>query len=47
MYSKTTGHLSPNERAGGYPSRWLAAPLNKRSVGFCMHVEKAGNAGFA
>ncbi|MGJ9418721.1 transposase [Massilia sp. CMS3.1] len=31
----------------GYPSRWLVAVLNARGVGFCMRVEKAGNAGFA
>jgi hypothetical protein len=31
----------------GYPSRWLVAVLNARRIGFCMRVEKAGNAGFA
>ena len=31
----------------GYPSRWLVAALNARGIGFCMRVEKAGNAGFA
>jgi hypothetical protein len=31
----------------GYPSRWLVAVLNARGIGFCMRVEKAGNAGFA
>lgn len=30
-----------------YPSRWLVAVLNARGIGFCMRVEKAGNAGFA
>lgn len=31
----------------GYPCRWLVAVLNQRGIGFCMRVEKAGNAGFA
>lgn len=31
----------------GYPCRWLVALPNKRRIGFCMRVEKAGNAGFA
>jgi hypothetical protein len=30
----------------GYPCRWLVAVLNQRGIGFCMRVEKAGNAGF-
>lgn len=31
----------------GYPCRWLPAALSRRGVGFCMRVERAGNAGFA
>lgn len=31
----------------GYPCRWRVAVLNQRGIGFCMRVEKAGNAGFA
>lgn len=31
----------------GYPCRWLVALLNRRDIGFCMRVEKAGNGGFA
>lgn len=30
-----------------YPCRWLPAALSQRGVGFCMRVERAGNAGFA
>lgn len=31
----------------GYPCRWLPAALSQRGVGFCMRVERGGNAGFA
>lgn len=31
----------------GYPCRWLPAALNRRGIGFCMRVERSGNAGFA
>jgi hypothetical protein len=37
------GNLLLMER--GYPSRWFVAALNAGGVGFCMRVEKAGNAG--
>ncbi|WP_306659535.1 IS4 family transposase, partial [Massilia scottii] len=30
----------------GYPCRWLPAALNQRGIGFCMRVERSGNAGF-
>ncbi|MEO7493417.1 MAG: IS4 family transposase [Massilia sp.] len=31
----------------GYPCRWLPAALSQRGVGFCMRIERSGNAGFA
>lgn len=31
----------------GYPCRWLPAVLAQRGIGFCMRVERSGNAGFA